>query len=70
MIQKRQMIAAAAGVLLGYGIWAAAQNFGGTADGGAGNTGYGRMADAGGGAGAAGNMFIFGHPTLCLIYDL
>lgn len=55
MIQKRQMIAAAAGVLLGYGIWAAAQNFGGTADGGAGNTGYGRMADAGGGAGAAGN---------------
>lgn len=53
MIQKRQMIAAAAGVLLGYGIWAAAQNFGGTADGGAGNTGYGRMADAGGGA--AGN---------------
>ncbi|EEG56169.1 hypothetical protein CLOSTASPAR_01751, partial [[Clostridium] asparagiforme DSM 15981] len=36
MIQKRQMIAAAAGVLLGYGIWAAAQNFGGTADGGAG----------------------------------
>ena len=55
MIQKRQIIAAAAGVLLGYGIWAAAQNFGGTADGGAGNTGYGRMADAGGGAGAAGN---------------
>ena len=55
MSQKRQMIAAAAGVLLGYGIWAAAQNFGGTADGGAGNTGYGRMADAGGGAGAAGN---------------
>lgn len=55
MIQKRQMIAAAAGVLLGYGIWAAAQTFGGTADGGAGNTGYGRMADAGGGAGAAGN---------------
>ena len=55
MIQKRQMIAAAAGVLLGYGIWAAAQNFGGTADGGAGNTGDGRMADAGGGAGAAGN---------------
>jgi len=55
MIQKRQMIAAAAGVLLGYGIWAAAQNFGGTADGGAGNAGYGRMADAGGGAGAAGN---------------
>lgn len=62
MIQKRQMIAAAAGVLLGYGIWAAAQNFGGTADGGAGNTGYGRMADAGGGAagntgaGASGGM--------------
>lgn len=55
MIQKRQIIAAAAGVLLGYGIWAAAQNFGGTADGGAGNAGYGRMADAGGGAGAAGN---------------
>lgn len=55
MIQKRQMIAAAAGVLLGYGIWAAAQNFGGTADGGAGNTGYGRMADAGDGAGASGN---------------
>lgn len=51
MIQKRQIIAAAAGVLLGYGIWAAAQNFGGTADGGAGNAGYGRMADAG----AAGN---------------
>lgn len=55
MIQKRQIIAAAAGVLLGYGIWAAAQNFGGTADGGAGNTGYGRMADAGAGAGASGN---------------
>lgn len=55
MIQKRQIIAAAAGVLLGYGIWAAAQNFGGTADGGAGNTGYGRMADAGDGAGASGN---------------
>lgn len=55
MIQKRQMIAAAAGVLLGYGIWAAAQNFGGTADSGAGNTGYGRMADAGDGAGTAGN---------------
>ena len=53
MIQKRQIIAAAAGVLLGYGIWAAAQIFGGTADGGAGNAGYGRMADAGGGAGAA-----------------
>lgn len=56
MIQKRQIIAAAAGVLLGYGIWAAAQNFGGTADGGAGNTGYGRMADAGAGAGASGGL--------------
>ena len=56
MIQKRQIIAAAAGVLLGYGIWAAAQNFGGTADGGAGNTGYGRMADAGDGAGASGGL--------------
>ena len=46
MIQKRQMIAAAAGVLLGYGIWAAAQNFGGTADG-SGLAGAGQSASGG-----------------------